>query len=273
MTKHTVRKILQIVAAAISYIVFGIGALLVGLFFRLLSVVPLNAQVKQNWIRWCIHIGCLAFIKLMRLLGLLTYSFDAETMLKAKGGTIIMANHPSLLDAVFILAAKKDLSCIVKSALWNNFFTGAVVRLAGYIPNNSDDVIMMAANKLQSGESILIFPEGTRNEYDEQLDFKRGASNIAVVASAPILPVLVKCSPRALQKGEKWYRIPDGGAHFSIASRSVLTLEQCIDTTRPRTIQYRYLTSFLKNYYRQWFASERQVQRSVDCVVLPEKSA
>lgn len=272
MSKFAVRKILQIIAAAISYTVFGIGALLVGLFFRLLSIVPLAAKTKQDWIRWCIHMGCLAFVKLMRALGLLTYSFDIDTMYKADAGHIVMANHPSLLDAVFILAANKDLSCIVKSALWNNFFTGAVVRLAGYIPNNSEDVIAIAASKLQAGENILIFPEGTRNEYDEQLDFKRGASNIAVAAGAPILPVLVKCSPRALQKGEKWYCIPNGGVHFSIASRSVLTLEQCIDTTRPRTIQYRHLTAFLKNYYKQWFVSERQSTPAVDCAVLPEKS-
>ena len=266
------RKILQIVAAAISYTVFGIGALLVGLFFRLLSIVPISPGVKQCWIRWCIHMGCLSFIKLMRALGLLTYSFDIQTMREAQSGYIVMANHPSLIDAVFILAANKDVSCIVKSALWNNFFTGAVVQLAGYIPNNDADAVSIAAEKLKAGENILIFPEGTRNEYDEQLDFKRGASNIAVAANAPILPVLIKCNPRALQKGEKWYHIPDGGSHFSIVARNILTLDRCIDTSRPRTIQYRHLTQFLKVYYKQWFANERQHSVAVDCEVLPEKS-
>lgn len=250
------RRVWAVIAAAISYTTFGIGALLLGLVFRLIDWLPLSLTKKQRWIRHCIHISCLSFINLMRFLGLLTYQLSVTSTDKVKeSGCIVVANHPSLIDAVFILAANKNISCIVKGALWNNFFTSAVVKLAGYIPNDSKDFIEIAVEKLRMGDSILIFPEGTRNTYNEQLDFRRGAANIAVVANAPILPVLITSNPRALQKGEKWYSIPDGGSHFSIQSGDLLNLTSCIDVTRPRTVQYRHLTRYLKKHYLAWLAN------------------
>ncbi len=255
------RKLWQIVAAAFCYLMFGAGALLVGIFFRLLSPVSIvSPATKQRWIRWCIHKGCLSFIRLMRFFGLIRYRFDVASMLNARSGHIVIANHPSLIDVVLLLAVNKRMCCFVKSAVWENVFTGAVVRQAGFIPNNAQHVLPMAAEKLKAGENILIFPEGTRTKDDNVIRFKRGAANMAVAVNAPIMPVLIKCYPRALKKGDKWYDIPDGGPAFSLTSGQPLHLAECIDTTQPRPRQYRQLTQFLQEYYTDWFASDIPVE-------------
>jgi len=256
----SVRKVWQIISAAISYFFFGLGALIVGVFFRLLSPIPIiTAATKQKWIRWCIHKGCLAFIRFMRILGLIRYSFDLESMEQAKSGHIVIANHPSLIDVVLLLAVNKNLCCFVKSGVWDSFFTGAVARQAGFIPNSAEESVPMAAAKLKAGENLLIFPEGTRTEAEQDIRFKRGASNMAVAVNASILPVLIKCHPGALKKGDKWYHIPEGGPNFSLSSGHLLTLDDCIDTAKPRTIQYRQLTQFLEDYYKNWIATETPV--------------
>lgn len=252
-----ISKLWQIFSAAFSYTSFGLGALIVGIFFRLLAPIPFVSPVtKQKWIRWSIHKGCLTFIRMMRLFGLIRYSFDIDSMFKAKQGHLLIANHPSLIDVVLLLAVNKNLCCFVKSAVWENFFTGAVVRQAGFVPNNADQLLPMSAAKLEAGENLLIFPEGTRTKGDNKINFKRGAANMAVAVNASIMPVLIKCHPRALKKGDKWYDIPDGGPNFSIVSGQLLELGQCIDTTKPKPRQYRELTQFLESHYKDWIASE-----------------
>ena len=256
-----ISKLWQITSALISYLLFGLGALLVGVFFRLLNPVTfISPATKQRWIRWCIHKGCLTFIRLMRLFGLIRYSFDVASMQQARPGHIVIANHPSLIDVVLLLAVNKQMCCFVKSAVWENFFTGAVVRQAGFIPNNAEQVLPMAAEKLKAGENILIFPEGTRTKDDNVIRFKRGAANMAVAVNAAIMPVLIKCYPRALKKGDKWYDIPDGGPEFSLTSGQLLHLNECIDTSKPKPRHYRQLTQYLEDRYTDWLASERAVE-------------
>ncbi len=254
-------KLWQIFTAAISYLLFGLGAMVVGIFFRLLNPVTfISPATKQKWIRWCIHKGCLTFIRVMRFFGLIRYAFEVDSMLHAKPGHIIIANHPTLIDVVLLLAVNKQMCCFVKGAVWDNFFTGAVVKQAGFIPNHSEQILPMAAAKLEAGENILIFPEGTRTRRDNLIHFKRGAANMAVAVNAPIMPVLIKCHPGALKKGDKWYDIPDGGPGFALKSGELLDLNTCVDMSMPRPKQYRQLTRFLEDYYKDWLAKEAVVR-------------
>lgn len=251
-------KIRQILFAGVSYTLFGLGALVVGVIFRLMSVVTfISPAKKQRMIRWCIHKGCLCFIRIMRFFRLIRYEFDVDSMHSAKPGHIVVANHPSLIDVVLLLAVNEQMCCFVKGAIWDNFFTGAVVRQAGFIPNNSELILPMAAAKLEAGENILIFPEGTRTKDDNVLRFKRGAANMAVAVDAPIMPVMIECFPRALKKGDKWYDIPEGGPAFTLRSGELLELDDCIDKSLPRPKQYRHLTAFLENYYNKQLSTTK----------------
>ncbi|MBN4050568.1 1-acyl-sn-glycerol-3-phosphate acyltransferase [Gammaproteobacteria bacterium AH-315-M22] len=240
----------RVFATGFSFLLFGLGSLIIGLFFLLIiTPLPITAYRKQCWVRQIINKTCQAYIVIIKSLQVLSFSIEKNDI-ENHSGHLIIANHPTLLDAIFVLSAIDNVCCIVKADLWKNPLTYAVVTLAGYIPNTSANLVELATNKLRNNENILIFPEGTRNTYNSQLEFKRGAANIAVLANCPILPIIINCTPRTLQKHEKWYQVPTSTPHFSLRILPVINIANYIDTSRPRTIQYRHLTGFLREYYR-----------------------
>ena len=184
----------------------------------------------------------------MQFLGLYTYNLERLNNDKIIG-KVVISNHSMLIDALFVLAYVDDVCCVVKEQLFRNPVTRLTVSLAGYIPNNEENLIEAAAQKLAAGENVLIFPEGTRNQYDTQLEFKRGAANIAIHANCDIVPFLITCSPRALQKYESWYQLPEIKLKILVRINPTLVIDECIDTGLARTIQYRRLTSYLRQYY------------------------
>ena len=72
------------------------------------------------------------------------------------------------------------------------------MRLAGYIPidrANSKSAyrsIEEGAERIKHGVSVLIFPEGGRNETKELLQFKRGGILLAEKSGVPIVPISIK---------------------------------------------------------------------------------
>ena len=73
-----------------------------------------------------------------RASGLLRMDAQALDVLRdVPGGLVIAANHPSLLDALMIVARLPRGTCVMKGALTRNPFLGAGASLAGYVPNDS----------------------------------------------------------------------------------------------------------------------------------------
>ena len=69
-------------------------------------------------------------------------------------------------------------------------------------------MIEQASQALREGQSVIIFPEGTRTTPVQALQFQRGAASIAVRAATVVTPVFVRCEPTTLTKHMPWYRIP-----------------------------------------------------------------
>lgn len=238
----------RIIAAGISYVVFAIGAFIPGIYVFCLAIFPLSAAAKQSKARRAIQLLCLFYVNFMQFLGLIKISLENHHK-HSVSGHLVIANHSMLIDALFVLAYVDNLCCVVKEQLCRNPFTRIPVKLAGYISNSTVDFIDQADLKIKAGENVLIFPEGTRNRYDTQLEFKRGAANIAIISACPILPIVIKAIPRTTQKGERWWQLPPTKSRVLIHINPSMSIKGCIDTSLPRTLQYRRLNTFWREFY------------------------
>jgi len=154
---------------------------------------------------------------MMRNLGVLTHEIVGAEKLTNGSGKIIVANHPTLLDVVFLISLLPTAFCVVKKAAWSNpFFTG-LLWATGYI--QSDDPIKLLSNcaeQLGHGNNLLIFPEATRTVPGRPMKLKRGAASVIAESKKQFIPVIVTCKPSALSKANKWYEIPHRKMHFKI---------------------------------------------------------
>ena len=130
--------------------------------------------------------------------------------LPKEGQYLVVSNHRSIIDPPIIEIALKETEIfgpwISKKELYNSFFFGLFVRNAGSILLDREKSKMSGffadiKKAVKRGESIFIFPEGTRNKTDSQLTaFKEGSRIIALKNRLPILPLYIKTNAdKALQ--------------------------------------------------------------------------
>lgn len=207
----------RLFVTAVSFCCFGVGALIVGMvLLPIVKLVPAAHEVKRRRARGMMSAALRMFVGFMRRGGVLTYEFHGRERL-GRAGQLVVANHPTLIDVVFLLAFMPAASCVVKRGLWRNPLTRWAVTLAEFIPN--DDTASMiegAARSLKEQQTLIIFPEGTRTRPSQPMVFHRGAANIALRAASVVTPVYIRCDPTTLTKSEPWYRIPPRRPHFAL---------------------------------------------------------
>ena len=130
-------RVWRLCATALCFSVFGVGGLLLWVVvFPLLSLLVRDRLRQSALARRLIHHLFQMFVGLMRTSGVLTYEVHGLDKLQ-RPGRLILANHPSLIDVVFLIALTPRADCVVKAALQHNPFTRAAVRTAGYIQNDA----------------------------------------------------------------------------------------------------------------------------------------
>ena len=118
----------------------------------------------------------------------------------AAGPIIVAGNHLSYLDpfahAYFVVEAGRRPRFLAKRELFDNWFTGMVMRGAGQIPvdrgTGDNRPLLAAAEALANDEVVVIYPEGTSQSSDP--DFrpargKTGVARLALMTGVPVLPV------------------------------------------------------------------------------------
>ena len=204
----------RFIVTGLGFLVFGVGALLMSMLIMpvLLMLAPPRCHRLS---RVTLRRGMRGFVGFLHRGGALTYDFRGAERL-GRPGQLIVANHPSLIDVVFLIAFTRQANCVVKHAMFRNPLTRAVVRATGYISNElTADMIEETAGALRAGECAIMFPEGTRSRPGQPLVFHRGAASIAVRAARVVTPVFISCEPATLTKSEPWYRIPPRRPHFT----------------------------------------------------------
>jgi 1-acyl-sn-glycerol-3-phosphate acyltransferase len=131
-------------------------------------------------------------------------------------GLVVVANHPSMVDALLIVARLRRGVCIMKGDLMRNVFLGAGARLARYIPNDSPRTMLRhAIANLRDGAQLVMFPEGTRTINPPINPFLPGMTLIAHMAQVPIQTVIIETESPYLGKGWPIWKPP----HFPMVFR------------------------------------------------------
>lgn len=153
------------------------------------------------------------FIAYFKVAGLLVLDDKALAKLAEHSGSMIIApNHIALWDAVFIIARIPETICIMKGVILRNPILGGGARLAGYIPNDStSQMLLKASARLQQGEKLLVFPEGTRTKADATWlnPFQGAVAILAKYSDAPVVPVYIRSNSRFFEKGRPLFKKPD----------------------------------------------------------------
>ena len=103
---------------------------------------------------------------------------------------------------------------------------------------------------MRSGRNLLIFPEGTRTPAGERLGpLQRGAANIAVRGRLDVTPVVIRCEPRTLGKGEKWYRVPPRRFHLWMDVLPDLPVSPFLEDGVTEPLAARRLTAALEDIF------------------------
>lgn len=244
----------RVIGTGLSFVIFGLGGVILPIIaVPLLIITTRDIVARERRAQKVIHHSFRMFVEIMRIIGILTYQIEGVEKLKT--AKLILANHPTLLDIVFLISIVPNANCVVKGSLARNLFTRGPIKTAGYIINDdASDIITDAANAVEKGQALIIFPEGTRTTPSEPLNLKRGASNIAVRANADITPVVIDCTPLALTKQLPWHKVPIRKMHFTIQVREVIKVEPFVRNIQPSRGS-RLLTRELSQYFNQEYAT------------------
>ena len=113
------------------------------------------------------------------------------------GGALLVANHMSFVDALFLIAS---IDRLIRFLIFKDFYelpyVKPFVKIIRAIPISSQQrpremlhSLREASNAIRNGELVCIFAEGQITRIGQMLPFQRGMERIMKNANAPVIPV------------------------------------------------------------------------------------
>lgn len=212
------RNLYYLPAYYATLLLFGLGGLGLSAISLLTAWLPANERTERLFQRlihrhlaffhwWC-EIGRLVHVRYHGFEGL------------RHEGLVLAANHVALIDITALLARLPEAVCIFKPAIRRNPVLGAAARRAGYLGSDGGhELVREAADKVAAGNTLIIFPEGTRRPPGVTLlPFKPGFVLIARRARRPIQLVRIVTDSDVLTKGCAPWRLPRFPAHVEVTA-------------------------------------------------------
>ena len=122
---------------------------------------------------------------------------------------VFMCNHVSNLDPTVVMPSlPMRCAVLLKKELMSIPILGTAMRMGKFIPverggkrDAAQASVKAAAEALQSGLSIIVFPEGTRSKDGRLAAFKKGPFFLAQQTQAPIVPIALSGTQTMMKKG------------------------------------------------------------------------
>lgn len=224
-------RLWRLLMTGLCFALFGLGGLLLSLmWFNLLLVLIRDKDQCRRIARRSISASFRFFLAVAKTTGVLDYRIDGTDILRSEHGCLVVANHPTLIDYVMLASVMPETDCLVKSELLKNPFVSGVIRSADYLINSQSDTLLAQSQaRLARGDTILIFPEGTRTTPGEKMILQRGAANIAVRCGSDLRIVAIRCSEHLLHKKSKWYDVPPAKPLLEVVVRGRVRIDHFYD--------------------------------------------
>ena len=193
--------------------IVGLGSLallcLIWLPCALIFNFLLPRRLGQPFGRAMISWGFRFYLRILTMFCACRFDLTEIDRLRDQGPLIVVANHPSLLDAVMIVSRLPNAVCVMKAALMDNLLFGAAARLARYIRNDvALETILGARDELQQGAHLVIFPEGSRTLHFPVDACSPSTGLIASRSKVDIQTLLIEFSSPYLGKAWPLFRRP-----------------------------------------------------------------
>jgi 1-acyl-sn-glycerol-3-phosphate acyltransferase len=149
---------------------------------------------------------------------------------------VVVANHESLLDPPMLaLASKRPLRFLAKEELWRYRPGAWLMDALGAVPVARGRAGYLAIDRaeelIREGEAVAIFPQGTV----QGGTWTRGAARVALETGAPLVPVRIVGTARALSRGRV------GFPRLRIVVGEPILVEQSIPTVADARVLTRVL--------------------------------
>ncbi len=174
----------------ISFVGFLIGTI----YLTLVGFVSLTLLGKTQAHKLWFHKHlCGTFRFLVKIIPGVSFDLQNTVQETFEKPGIIIANHQSHLDLMYLLLLHPKIICLTNHWVWRCPFYGWIIRYADFYPveNGIEDNIEPLRNAIDNGYSILVFPEGTRSENCDILRFHKGAFYLAKQLQVDIIPTLI----------------------------------------------------------------------------------
>lgn len=192
----TVDQVVRTFYCAICYLVELAYGCIFGVLVRLL---PVKQSTRERWIHQLI-------CKTMRTN--ISHIWGVKSVITNEHGedfsrgSIMICNHQSILDPIYLMALHPKVLIMISGKVWKNPIVHGIFRVGGFLKLDKPledlrDDISEAVNK---GYSVVIFPEGKRNDEDISR-FHKGAFYLAQEIGADILPVYMHGAGHVMPKG------------------------------------------------------------------------
>ncbi len=234
---------------ALLFLYFGLGGAIVTLV-----VLPLRRLFGADEVaaQRTAHRGMRSFVAAIEALGIGRVVHEGTERLADERPLLVIANHPSRIDGPLLGAIMPQADFLLKHA-WTPVNFGAI-HSAGYLPMDEGPAsVDRAVARLESGRSIVWFPEGTRSPFGGLGKFQRGLARVAIRGGFDIQPVLIRFEPwpRFLMKGHAWYDVPDRRLEIRISLLPPVSPAALLRGDETESAGARKLTRALEAIYRE----------------------
>jgi 1-acyl-sn-glycerol-3-phosphate acyltransferase len=193
---------------------FGLGLLALICLLSIPVFLLFHALLPRRWhktaSRRLIRHGFHAYLAVLRSICRVEIDLRELSALAHERPLIVIANHPSLLDAVLLLGSLPNATCVLKASLLHNPLFGIGARMAAYVSNeDARRMISEACQELQQGAHFILFPEGGRSREFPLGPFSSACILLSKQSQAPMQAVILEFSTPYLGKHWGLFRPPE----------------------------------------------------------------